>query len=71
MDYRVSAPTRFFLLVSGAIIWAGIWRTGFAAAHWLLYVPAVMFPLAAATGICPGMIFSRLLFRERGAGSGR
>ena len=37
-------------------------RGGLAA---LLYIPAVFFLFAAATGICPGMIFSNLLFGER------
>jgi hypothetical protein len=56
---------RFFFLVSGSIIWAGIWLTGFATVHWLLYVPAVFFYFAAATGICPGLIFSRLILGEK------
>jgi hypothetical protein len=56
---------RFFFLVAGSLLWAGIWLTGFAAAHWLLYIPAAFFVFAAATGICPGMIVSNLLFGER------
>ena len=58
----IGAAMRFFFLVAGGIIWLGIWLTGFAAAHWLLYVPAVFFIFAAVTGICPGIIFSRMLF---------
>jgi hypothetical protein len=57
-----SASMRFFFLVTGSIVWLGIWLTGFGIAHWLLYVPAVFFYLAAITGICPGLIFSRMLF---------
>jgi hypothetical protein len=53
---------RFFFLIAGSMIWLGIWLTGFGTAHWLLYVPAVFFYFAALTGICPGLIFSRMLF---------
>jgi hypothetical protein len=62
---RISPAMRFFFLVAGAILWCGIGLTGFAAAHWLLYVPAVFFAFAALTGICPGIIISKWIFRER------
>jgi hypothetical protein len=45
-------------------MWTGIWLTGFDKVHWLLYVPAVFFYLAAATGICVGLVISRMLFKE-------
>jgi ABC-type polysaccharide/polyol phosphate export permease len=63
--YQISRAMRFFFLVAGSLLWAGIWLTGFATVHWLLYIPAVFFLFAAATGICPGMIFSNLLFGKR------
>ena len=66
--YRISNAMRFFFLVTGSLLWAGIWLTGFATVHWLLYLPAVFFLFAALTGICPGMIFSNMLF-GKGAGS--
>jgi hypothetical protein len=50
---------RLFLFLGGALLWLGIWHTGFAAASWILYLPAAMFVFAAATGICPGAIVSR------------
>jgi len=56
---------RFFLLLMGLVIWLGIWLTGFGTAHWVLYLPAAFFPLAAATGICPGMMVSNKLFGEK------
>lgn len=61
--YKVSSAMRFFLFISSCMIWAGIWLTGFGTAHWLLYWPAVFFGFAAVTGICPGMIFSNMLFK--------
>lgn len=62
-EYRISPAMRLFFAVSGAIIWTGIALSGFAAVHWLLYVPAVFFAFAVVTGICPGLIISRLLTR--------
>lgn len=63
--YTASAAVRFFLFVLGSTIWLGIWLTGFNQAHWLLYVPAVFLYFAALTGICPGLIISRMLFKSR------
>ena len=63
--YLISKAMRFFFLVTGLIIWAGIWLTGFSNVHWLLYVPAVFFAFAVITGICPGIIVSNLLFGDK------
>lgn len=63
-EYRIGPAMRLFFAVSGAIIWSGIALTGFAAVHWVLYVPAVFFAFAVVTGICPGLIISRLLTRS-------
>jgi hypothetical protein len=63
--FVLKRPMRFFFLVSGSILWAGIWLTGFGAVHWLLYLPATFFLFAAATGICPGLIFAHMLFGEK------
>ena len=63
--YKISNAMRFFFVVAGSIIWLGIWLTGFSTAHWLLYIPAISFIFAAATGICPGMIFSNMLFGSK------
>jgi ABC-type polysaccharide/polyol phosphate export permease len=62
--FMINSPMRFFFLFAGTVIWLGIWLTGLETAHWLLYVPAVFFYFAAITGICPGIIFSRFLFRD-------
>ncbi|MGR8929032.1 MAG: hypothetical protein ACU836_00225 [Gammaproteobacteria bacterium] len=64
---RINKPMRFFFAVSGTIIWLGIGLTGFSIAHWLLYVPAVFFYVAALTGICPGIILARRLLGEKGS----
>lgn len=61
---KINAPMRFFLLVVATVIFAGIWLTGFTTAHWLLYLPVIFFIFAATTGICPGMILSKKLFRK-------
>jgi len=63
--YKLDRAMRFFLFFSGILIWTGIWLTGFDAAHWVLYIPAIFFTIAVITGICPGMIVSKLLFGEK------
>ncbi len=62
-QYMIDSAMRFFLLLAGSLIWAGIWLTGFSVVHWLLYVPAALFYFAAVTGICPGLIIARFIFR--------
>lgn len=64
-NYKISSPMRLFFAVSGSIIWLGIWLTGFGTVHWLLYVPAVFFAFAVITGICPGLIISKLILKEK------
>ena len=61
---KVGAPIRFFLFTTSVIIWAGIWHTGFNNSSWILYIPAIFLPLAAVTGICPGMMFANKLFKH-------
>ena len=62
---KVGAPIRFYLFIVSATTWAGIWHTGFNVASWVLYIPAIFFPSAAATVICPGMILSNMLFKDK------
>ena len=62
---KVGAPIRFFLFFVSAVLWVGIWHTGFNVASWVLYIPAVFLLLAAITGICPGMMFSNMLFKSK------
>ena len=60
----MSAIRMLFLSVA-AIIFLGIWLTGFNTAHWLLYVPVIFLTFAGITGICPGYIFwSKLGFKS-------
>lgn len=65
MSNTISAAMRFFFLVVGSVILLGIWLTGFNVVHWLLFLPVVFLYFAAVTGICPGLIFSRMLFPEK------
>jgi len=59
----ISNAMRFFLFVVGSILWIGIWLTP-GTAHWLLYLPPILFYFAAITGICPGLSISRAMFPE-------
>jgi hypothetical protein len=60
----MGAALRVFYLVAALFIWAGIWLTGFEVVHWLLYIPAIFLLISAVTGICPGMIFLKNVFKE-------
>jgi len=63
MDKMDSATKAFFLFV-GLVLWTGIWLTGFDNVHWILYLPATFFLISALTGICPGMLLFKELFRD-------
>lgn len=62
---KVGSPIRFFLLFLSSVIWVGIWHTGFEIVSWVLYIPAVFLLFAAITGICPGIMFSKMLFKNK------
>ncbi len=64
-DFKMSCAMRVFFLIFGAMIWLGIWLTGFAIVHWVLYIPAGFAIFAAVTGICPGLIVSNKLFGNK------
>lgn len=62
--YMISPAMRFFFLFSTSVILLGIWLTGFSVVSWVLYIPPAFFGFAALTGICPGLILSRLAFER-------
>jgi hypothetical protein len=66
MDKMDVAMKAFFLFV-GLFMWLGLWLTGFEVVHWILFLPATFFLISAVTGICPGMLFFKEVFREREA----
>ena len=61
---KVSKSLRFFFLVVSSVLLTGIWLTGFSQVHWLLYIPTGFMLFAAVSGLCPGMLISRLITRE-------
>ena len=63
-DLLIGKSMRFFFLGAGLVLWLGIYLTGFDVVHWVLYLPAVFFIFAAVTGICPGIIFSKMIFKD-------
>lgn len=52
---------RILFLVIAAVIFFGVWLTGFNVVHWVLYLPAVFLAFAGLTGICPGLIILKRL----------
>lgn len=71
MTNNVNAAMRFFFFVVGSVVLLGMWLTGFDKVHWLLYVPVAFFYFATITGICPGLVFSGMLFPAKAAGKAR
>lgn len=63
--YMVSPAMRFFFSFAASMMLLGIWLTGFSVVSWVLYVPLGFFGFAALTGICPGLILSRIVFPEK------
>ena len=64
---KINLALRAFFLFFGSLLWIGIWLTGFDVAHWVLFLPATFFIIAAVIGICPGLIFFEGIFNERQA----
>ena len=64
-DLLIGKSMRFFFWGAGSVIWLGIYLTGFDVVHWVSYLPAVFFIFAAVTGICPGIIFSKMIFKDK------
>jgi hypothetical protein len=63
--FQSSPAARLFFLIVSLNIWLGIWLTGFGVAHWWLYIPAGFLLFAAVSGLCPGMVMTRWLFKEK------
>lgn len=47
---------RIFFAFLSSLLWIGIYFTGFATVHGLLYLPAAVSLFAALTGICPSLL---------------
>lgn len=57
--YKSNLPLRLFYLFVAGTIWLGIYMTGFSAASWILYIPAITLIIGAMTGYCPSLISFR------------
>jgi len=62
---KASNSMRVWFAVFGALIWLGIYLTGFSIVHWLLYIPPAGLTFAAITGICPSQIGVFKLFNSK------
>ena len=56
---------RAWYVLVAAILWTGIYLTGFSDVSWLLYVPAAGFVFAAITGICPSQLAIFKMFESK------
>ena len=61
---KSSKSMRLFLFNGALFCLLGIWLSGWDQVHWVSYVLPGAFLLAAATGFCPGLLFSRWVTGE-------
>jgi len=62
---KASKSMRIWFAFVGAILWTGIYLTGFSETNWVLYVPAAGFVLGAVTGLCPSFtVISKVFFKQ-------
>lgn len=59
---KASKAMRFFLFNAAVMMLVGLWLTGFDRVHWFAYFVPGFFLLAAAAGICPGLIMAQKIF---------
>lgn len=62
--YMVGNALRVTFIFMAALIWLGLWLTGFNSVHWVLFLPAAFLTFAGITGICPGLIMNKLILKE-------
>lgn len=62
---KASLSMRVWFAAFGLLILIGIYLTGFANVHWLLYVPVAGSFFASASGICPSqLLVSKMLDKK-------
>lgn len=59
---KASIAMRTYFAFIGAVLWAGIFLTGFSNVHWLVYLPAGVSVFAAISGYCPSQMAIFKLF---------
>lgn len=64
-SYKIDKTLKIFFSVLSVILWLGILMSGLSHIHWLLYIPAISFSVAAIFGICPGIFISRWIAQEQ------
>jgi hypothetical protein len=56
---------RVWFAFMGAMLWTGIYLTGFSTVNGLLYLPACVSVFAAITGVCPSQMIIFKLFKVK------
>ncbi|RYY19046.1 MAG: hypothetical protein EOO04_22780 [Chitinophagaceae bacterium] len=60
--------TRIWYALMAAILWTGIYLTGFSLVSWLLYLPAVGLTVSSIIGVCPTVLIAAKLLGTKGPG---
>lgn len=56
---KASKAMRLFLFNASVLMLVGLWLTGFDQVHWFAYLAPGFFLVAAASGICPGLMMTQ------------
>ncbi len=59
---KAPVSTRIWYAIMAAILWTGIYFTGFSTVSWMFYLPAVGLTVASIIGVCPTVIAALKLF---------
>jgi len=60
-----SPSARMTFLSIGAVVFIGNCLTGISEVSWVLWLPPILLPLAALTGVCPfKIIWEKLGFKK-------
>lgn len=62
---KSAATMRLWFAFMAAILWTGIYLTGFGQVNGLMYVPAIGFTAAGLFGYCPSQIAIFRLFGNK------
>ncbi len=64
--FNASNSVRLFLFNVAVFNLVAIWLSGFTSVHWFSYVLPTFLIIAAATGLCPGLIISKKILGTLG-----
>ena len=62
--FKASKEVRFVFFNASVILLIAIYLSGYNTVHWLSYFVPTFMLFAAITGLCPGLVFAKKIFRQ-------